>query len=108
MRPDVFVAPLGNSVLLPALTLLMMATAPPARADSIGYSKVVDLVVETSVVRAERHHDWSEATRGARWKMISTTRDLFSSENDYSYLRLFDKAGGAELFRRPVPAWSKQ
>ena len=36
--------------------------------------------------------------------MISTTKNPFSADNDYSYLRLRDKAPGAELFRRPVPA----
>jgi hypothetical protein len=36
--------------------------------------------------------------------MISTTKNPFSADNDYSYLRLRDKATGAELFRRPVPA----
>ncbi len=105
MRPNVFVAPLGKSVVLSALTLLMMAT-PLARADFAGYSKVVDLFAETNILRAEHHHDWSESTRSARWKMISTTKDPFSADNDYSFLRLIDKASGAELFRRPVPALS--
>ena len=36
--------------------------------------------------------------------MISTTKNPFSADNDYSYLRLRDKATSAELFRRPVPA----
>jgi hypothetical protein len=104
-RPYPFVAPLGKLLLLTALALLMMAP-PFARADGIGYQNVVDLYADTNVVRAEHHHDWSEATRGARWKMISTTQNPFSSDNNYSYLRLIDKASGAELFRRPVPALS--
>jgi hypothetical protein len=36
--------------------------------------------------------------------MITTTKHPFAADNDYSYLRLRDKATGAELFRRPVPA----
>jgi hypothetical protein len=36
--------------------------------------------------------------------MISTTKNPFTADNDYSCLRLRDKATGAELFRRPVPA----
>jgi hypothetical protein len=83
---------------------LMVAASTPAHADRVGYSKVVDLWAETGTVRAEHHHDWSGATRDARWKMISTTKNPFSADNDYSYLRLRDKATGAELFRRPVPA----
>ena len=59
---------------------------------------------ETDLVRAEHHHDWSGATRTARGTMFSTTQDPFTSANDYSYLRLLNKATGAELFVRPVPA----
>ena len=82
----------------------MVAISAPAHADRVGYSGVVDLRAETSTVRAEHHHDWSGATERALWKMISTTKDPFTADNDYSYLRLLDKATGAELFRRPVPA----
>jgi hypothetical protein len=76
----------------------------PVLADVIGYSGIVDISAETGVVRAEHRHDWSAKTRDARWKMMSTTKDPFTSENDYSYLLLRDKATGAEIFRGPVPA----
>jgi hypothetical protein len=105
MRLHPVVASPVKSVFLVVLMLLMIAM-PFARADSVGYQNVVDLYADTNVVRAEHHHDWSAATRSARWKMISTTRNPFSSDNDYSFLRLIDKASGAELFRRPVPALS--
>lgn len=36
--------------------------------------------------------------------MISSTRNPFTADNDYSYLRLHDTTTGTELFRRPVPA----
>jgi hypothetical protein len=76
----------------------------PVFADRVGYSGVIDISAETGAVRAEHHHDWSGRTGNARWKMISTTRDPFTSDNDYSYLLLRDKASGREIFRRPVPA----
>jgi hypothetical protein len=71
---------------------LMVAASTPAHADRVGYSRVVDLWAETGTVRAEHHHDWSGATRDARWKMISTTKNPFSADNDCSYLRLCDKS----------------
>jgi hypothetical protein len=92
-----------KAILFTALWLMAVASTP-AHADRVGYDKVVDLQAETGTVRAEHHHDWGFATHDARWKMISTTENPFTADNDYSYLRLLDKATGAELFRRPVPA----
>ncbi|MBR0754981.1 hypothetical protein JQ604_22590 [Bradyrhizobium jicamae] len=92
------------SVILHIALWLSVAAIGPAHADVIGYSKVVDLSTEVGGLRAEHHHDWSGASHAARWKMISTAKDPFTADNDYSYLRLRDKATGAELFRRPVPA----
>jgi len=87
-----------------AAMALMLIASPLVHADFSGYDKVVDLSAETDTVRAEHHHDWSWQTHDARWKMISTTKDPFTVENVYSYLQLRDKASGAELFHRPVPA----
>jgi hypothetical protein len=64
--------------------LLAITAGAPAHADRIGYDKVVDLRAETGTVRAEHHHDWSSRTGGALWKMISTTKDPFTADNDYS------------------------
>ena len=83
---------------------LAIAVSSSAHADRTGYDKVINLSAETATVRAEHHHDWSHASHNARWKMISTTKDPFTADNDYSYLQLLDKATGARLFRRPVPA----
>jgi hypothetical protein len=77
---------------------------PVAHADRVGYNKVVNLWADTDTVRAEHHHDWSGRTHDARWNMISTTKDPFTVDNNYSCLLLRDKATGTELFRRPVPA----
>jgi hypothetical protein len=76
----------------------------PAWADMVGYSGIVDLSAEVGTLRAEHHHDWGGASQNARWKMISSTKDPFTPDNDYSYLRLRDTATGTEFFRRPVPA----
>jgi hypothetical protein len=84
--------------------LLLVATSTSAHADRSGYNEVVDLWAEAGSLRAEHHHDWSSATRDARWKMISSTKNPFAADNDYSYLRLRDELTGVELFRRPVPA----
>jgi hypothetical protein len=72
--------------------------------DMVGYSKVLDIRAESVLLVAEHHHDWSTATRDARFKMISTTKDPFAAENTYSFLRVVDKASGKERFRKPVPA----
>ena len=92
-----------KSILRGALWLMVVASTP-AHADAVGYNGVVNLRAETDAVRAEHHHDWSRATHDARWKMISTTKDPFTADNNYSYLQLHDKATHTELFRRPVPA----
>ncbi|APO56644.1 hypothetical protein LUI11_19395 [Bradyrhizobium diazoefficiens] len=76
----------------------------PAHADRIGYEGVVDISAEAGTLRAEHHHDWGYSSEKSRWKMISSTRNPFTADNDYSYLRLHDTTTGTELFRRPVPA----
>jgi hypothetical protein len=81
-----------------------LLVCPFVLADAIGYSQVLDLRTESGTIVAEHHHNWSDATLDARWKMISTTKDPFTSENTYSYLRLLDKASGQERFKKPVPA----
>jgi hypothetical protein len=92
-----------KSIFRAALWLIVVPSTP-ALADRVGYNDVVNLRAETATVLAEHHHDWSGATRDARWKMISTTKDPFTADNNYSYLLLYDKATRTELFRRPVPA----
>ena len=81
-----------------------LLVCPFVLADAIGYSQVLDLRTESGTIMAEHHHDWSDATLAARWKMSSTTKDPFTAENTYSYLRLLDKMSGKERFKKPVPA----
>jgi hypothetical protein len=94
----------GHAIALCAALCLSIPAGTPALADRVGYNGVVDISAETGVVRAEHHHDWSRETHDARWEMISTTQNPFTADNYYSYLLLRDKATGAEMFRRPVPA----
>ena len=82
---------------------MLLVTCAPARADRVGYQGVVDLHAESELLTVTHHHDWSPATHDARWKMIATTQDPFSAENDYAWLAVRERASGAELFRRPVP-----
>jgi hypothetical protein len=86
------------------IILVWLALLTTAHADRVGYDRVIDLRAETDTVQAQHHHDWSTKTHDARWNMISTTKDPFTVDNNYSYLLLRDKATGTELFRRPVPA----
>jgi hypothetical protein len=88
----------------PLRIALPLLAASALFADAVGYSAIVNLREQTDVVVAEHHHDWSRATEDARFKMISTTKDPFTQENTYSYLRLLDRASGRELFKKPVPA----
>ncbi len=73
-------------------------------ADMVGYAKILDIRAESDRLVAEHHHDWSRATEEPRLKMITTTKDPFTAENTYSYLRVVEKGSGRELFRKPVPA----
>jgi hypothetical protein len=94
----------GRSVVT-VLTFGSWLLAPTAaRADAVGYAAVRNLRVESGTLVAEHHHDWSRATEPARFKMISTTKDPFTAENTYAYLRVSDKATGRELFKKPVSA----
>ena len=61
---------------------------------------MVDLHAQSDLLTVAHHHDWSPATHDARWKMISTTQDPFSADNDYAWLAVRDRTTGAELFRR--------
>ncbi|UOD30375.1 hypothetical protein INH39_01040 [Massilia violaceinigra] len=86
-----------------AFCLLALGSSA-ARADSIGYQDVVELTAKSAALRVEHYHDWSDATRPARFKMMTTGEDPFSAANTFSTLRVLDNKSGAELFRRPVPA----
>ena len=70
---------------------LMISLASLARADAVGYSGIFDCRAESELLSAEHHHDWSEATQAARWEMISTTKDVFTSNNVFASLVVRNK-----------------
>jgi hypothetical protein len=86
------------------LFVLLAAASAAALADAVGYRGIKDVREENAVLLVEHHHDWSSATEPARYKMITTTKDPFTAENTYSWLRVVEKSSGRELFRAPVPA----
>lgn len=94
----------GHPIILQFAFVLFWVLIGPAHADRSAYEGIVDLSAEAGTLRAEHHHDWGYSSAKARREMISSTKDPFSADNDYSYLRLRDTATGIELFRRPVPA----
>ena len=86
------------------IAVLVMSLASLAWADAVGYSGIFDCGAENELLSAEHHHDWSEATRAARWDMISTTRNVFTSSNSYASLVVRNKQNDAQLFKVPTPA----
>jgi hypothetical protein len=87
-----------------ALLLFLLLAPATSYADAVGYAKVADVRVEGKSIVAVHRHDWTRATEKARFTMITTTRNPFTKENTYSYLRVTDRTSGRELFRAPVPA----
>ena len=75
-----------------------------ARADRVGYAAIFDCKAESDLLIAEHHHDWSPATRDARWKMFSTDRNVFGPNNTYSTLSVTDRHSGERRFTAAVPA----
>jgi hypothetical protein len=90
--------------LLPAL--IFGPVCAVALADAIGYALVYDCKAESTEIIVEHHHDWSNATRDARWKMISTDKQILGTENKYSYVRAVRRQDGRQLFQVPAPALS--
>jgi hypothetical protein len=96
-----------RQIVLTAAIFALVSSSQIARADRSGYNKVVDLSTESSTIRVEHHHDWRVATTDSRWQMtVSDPAYPFLAENHDAYLRVLDKATGAELFKRPGPALS--
>ncbi len=84
--------------------MLLASIGIVALADRVGYSLVFDCKAVSEDIIAEHHHDWSESTRAARWKMISTDKDVFNSKNTYSFLRVVGRRDSRQKFQVPVPA----
>ncbi len=82
---------------------VLAAGAASPRADRTGYSEIVELRVVDGDVTVAHRHDWTEKTRDARYRMISSHQDPFRSDNTYASLTWF--AGDGRVLRRvPAPA----
>jgi hypothetical protein len=77
------------------------AVASVARADAVGYSRVIDLEAKGDTFVVRHHHDWSGKTRDARDKMMATDRDPFTAANTYASLTWLGRSGGVV---RTVPS----
>jgi hypothetical protein len=91
------------AVLLAVLAVTGIALRE-ARADRIGYASIVDLRADGDTFIVKHHHDWSEATRASRDKMITTHQDPFRSDNDYAYVAWYSRDDGRRLRQMPSPA----
>lgn len=87
-----------------AISLSLSFPVLCARADIVGYNEVFDCTAESAQFIARHHHDWSDATSEARWKMISTDKNVFTEQNTYSILRVIDRGSETLRFQVPVPA----
>lgn len=69
------------------------AATSVARADAVGYSRVVDLEARGDTFVVRHHHDWSGKTRDARARMMTTGRDPFTAANTYASLTWLGRSG---------------
>jgi hypothetical protein len=74
------------------------------KADSFGYNDSLRIQIETENFIVVHFHDWTDNSRESRYKMISTTQDPFTSENEYSYIECKNKKTGQTLFKKPCSA----
>ncbi|GEM_PF-6710824 len=91
------------AVLLAVLAVTGIALRE-ARADRTGYASIVDLRADGDTFIVKHHHDWSEATRASRYKMIATHQDPFRADNDYAYVAWYSRGDGRRLRQMPSPA----
>jgi hypothetical protein len=89
-----------------ALTVLLGTSpaVPFASGDRSAYQGVVDLRAAGDDFIVVHHHDWSEATRASRHRMIRTHQNPFRDDNDYAHIAWRSRDGGRLLRRRPGPA----
>lgn len=88
-----------------ATALFGLLVATMARADAVGYAGIVDVEASAGGVTCRHHHDWSGATSGARFDMISGKTQLFSAANTYAWIAC--SKGDETLFKAPAPALTR-
>ncbi len=75
--------------------------------DIVGYAEFRSIVAESKNFIVIHIHDWTDATRDARYKMITTHQNPFTTQNTYAFFECIDKKTGNVLFKRHCPALTK-
>ena len=94
---------MGHRVFGVLAALAIGASPTVARADAVGYSRVIDLEAKGDTFAVRHHHDWSGKTREARDRMMATGRDPFTADNTYASLTWLGRSG-AVVRTLPSPA----
>ena len=89
------------------LLIFLLSAFNQAYADMIGYSDSLRIRLESKNLIVIHYHNWTDATRDARYKMISTDQDPFTAANRYAYIACFDRKTGKLIFKKPCPALTR-
>lgn len=84
--------------------LFLLCFTPFSYADRVSYNHSKSLNVESEQLLVEHHHDWSAKKVRELFYPVTEQMRIFSSENDFSWLKVTDKKSGEVLFHSPVPA----
>ena len=87
--------------------LFFLAITNIVLADGVGYADSLRLKVESKHFIVIHFHDWTNSTRNARYKMISTDQNPFTATNNYAYILCIDKRTGKTIFKKPCSALTK-
>ena len=89
------------------LVIVLIGFSSQVKADYASYSDSLRLRIESKNYVIIHFHDWSQNSKDKRYEMISTHQDLFTLENDYSYIECIDKKTDSVIFRKPCPALTR-
>lgn len=91
------------------LCLIMLTVRHHAFADAAGYTGKTTVAIADARYSVVHYHDWSQ--RGALWEITKlprreSVRIFDGKHNNFSYIKIFDKATGTLQLRLPCPALS--
>ncbi|MDD2305404.1 MAG: hypothetical protein PHP53_11955 [Prolixibacteraceae bacterium] len=89
------------------ILIIFLTTANKIFADAISYALSPTIRVESKKYIVTHFHDWSRSTNEARFKMISTDQNPFTSDNNYAYIECKEKSTGKVIFKKPCSALSR-
>lgn len=90
------------------LTLIFhILTSNVLFADIIGYSSTLRLKIRSKNFIIVHYHDWTDKTKDARFKMITTDQNPFTKDNDYAFIECTNRKTGKVVFKKPCPALTK-